>query len=84
MTQESTTDGTFASPSDTSHTATNHAGTNHIDDTAITASAITAFSQDFRADRANRVAANADTSAGVLAAATSYAGARALPRDFSI
>lgn len=84
MTQESTTDGTFASPSGTSHTATNHAGTNHIDDTAITASAITAFSQDFRADRANRVAANAATSAGVLAAATSYAGARALPRDFSI
>ena len=63
MTQESTTSGTFANPSDTNHTATTH-----TDDTAITASAITAFSQDFRADRANRVAANAATSAGVLAA----------------
>lgn len=89
MTQESTTDGTFASPSDTSHTGTNPSDTSptatiHTDDTAITASAIAAFSQDFRDDRANRVAANAATSAGVLAAATSYAGARALPRDFSI
>ncbi|MDD6461952.1 MAG: C1 family peptidase [Bifidobacteriaceae bacterium] len=50
----------------------------------VTPESIAAFSKDFAADRANRVAANAATSAGVLTAATSYAGARALPRDFSI
>ena len=40
--------------------------------------------QRFREDRTNRVAANAAVANGVLKAATSYRGIRALPRDFSI
>lgn len=51
---------------------------------AIDASKVKQYSADFNADRANLVAANAATSAGVLQAATGYKGQRALPRDFSI
>ena len=42
------------------------------------------YSNDFNADRANLVAANAAVASGVLTAATDYKGARSLPRDFSI
>ena len=42
------------------------------------------YAEEFNADRANLVAANAAVSSGVLAAATDYKGARSLPRDFSI
>ena len=42
------------------------------------------YSNDFNADRANLVAANAAVASGVLTAATDYIGARSLPRDFSI
>ncbi|MEE1296935.1 MAG: C1 family peptidase [Bifidobacterium sp.] len=40
--------------------------------------------EDFAADRANLVARTAATSVGVLPAATSDAGIRALPREFSL
>lgn len=42
------------------------------------------YSRAFNADRANRVAANAAVSSGVLKAATSYQGMRALPHEFSV
>ncbi|WEV72563.1 C1 family peptidase [Bifidobacterium sp. ESL0790] len=42
------------------------------------------YSKAFNAERANKVAANAAVSAGVLKAATDYRGARDLPRDFSV
>ncbi|WP_137654938.1 C1 family peptidase [Bifidobacterium moukalabense] len=42
------------------------------------------YAEDFNADRANLVAANAAVSAGVLEAAADYRGQRSLPRDFSI
>lgn len=42
------------------------------------------YAEDFNADRANLVAANAAVSAGVLEAAADYKGQRSLPRDFSI
>jgi bleomycin hydrolase len=42
------------------------------------------YSAAFNADRANRVAANAAVSSGVLKAATSYQGMRELPQEFSI
>ncbi|MBW3094090.1 C1 family peptidase [Bifidobacterium sp. 64T4] len=42
------------------------------------------YAEEFNADRANLVAANAAVSTGVLAAATDYKGTRSLPRDFSI
>lgn len=42
------------------------------------------YAEDFNADRANLVAANAAVSAGVLKAAADYRGQRSLPRDFSI
>ncbi|WP_418969611.1 aminopeptidase C [Alloscardovia omnicolens] len=51
---------------------------------AIQLSSIDAYSQEFNAERANRVAANAAVSMGVLKAATSYAGARNIPMDFNI
>ena len=51
---------------------------------AIQLSSPDSYSADFRADRANRVAANAAVSMGVLKAATSYAGAREVPMDFNI
>ncbi|NEG56049.1 C1 family peptidase [Bifidobacterium platyrrhinorum] len=52
---------------------------------ALTAAALDSYSSDFNASRANRVAATAATSTGVLRAATDYRGLRALPRDdFSI
>ena len=51
---------------------------------AVTPAQLKEYSQEFNADRANRVAANAATSAGVLEAATSYRGMRALPRTFSV
>lgn len=51
---------------------------------AIQLSSLDSYSADFRADRANRVAANAAVSMGVLKAATSYAGAREVPMDFNI
>jgi bleomycin hydrolase len=65
---------------------TGHGG-NHSGDgahKAITAAALRSYSEDFNADRANRVAANAAVSSGVLQAATSYQGVRELPRSFSI
>ncbi|MDU5297092.1 MAG: C1 family peptidase [Bifidobacterium scardovii] len=51
---------------------------------AIKPELLRTYSDDFNADRANLVAANAAVSAGVLKAATDYRGVRALPRDFSI
>lgn len=51
---------------------------------AIKPELLSTYSDDFNADRANLVAANAAVSAGVLKAATDYRGVRALPRDFSI
>lgn len=52
---------------------------------ALTDDALATYSTAFNASRANRVAATAATSAGVIKAATDYQGLRALPRDeFSI
>ena len=45
---------------------------------------ISRYSLAFESDRANRVAANAAVSSGVLAAATSYEGVRDLPREFNV
>jgi len=53
-------------------------------DKAVSADALRRYSEAFRADRANLVAANAAVSSGVLNAAIDYAGLRNLPRDFSI
>ena len=58
--------------------------TNPTDQKALRPGQLREFSRRFNADRANAVAANAATSAGVLKAATDYHGVRALPRDFSI
>ena len=52
--------------------------------TTVTPDDISRYSLAFESDRANRVAANAAVSNGVLAAATSYRGVRDLPRDFNI
>ena len=54
------------------------------DTRALDPQQLTRYAEDFNADRANLVAANAAVSSGVLAAATDYKGARSLPRDFSI
>ena len=53
-------------------------------DKALALSSLSTYSEHFNADRANRVAANAAVSMGVLKAATSYAGAREVPMDFNI
>lgn len=51
---------------------------------AISFGALESYSDHFNAERANRVAANAAVSMGVLKAATSYAGKRTAPMDFNI
>ena len=51
---------------------------------AVTLNDVREYSKHFNEQRANRVAANASVSSGVLKAATSYQGQRALPREFSI
>ncbi|MFD0705595.1 C1 family peptidase [Alloscardovia venturai] len=51
---------------------------------AISTTDVASYSAHFNEDRANRVAANAATSMGVLKAATSYEGAREVPMDFTI
>ena len=51
---------------------------------AVSVDSLRQYSEAFRADRANLVAANAAVASGVLNAATDYAGLRSLPRDFSI
>ena len=51
---------------------------------AVTADQIKRYRDEFEADRANRVAANAAVANGVLKAATSYQGVRELPNDFSV
>lgn len=51
---------------------------------AVTLDHVHAYSKHFNDQRANRVAANASVSSGVLKAATSYQGQRALPRTFSV
>lgn len=51
---------------------------------AIQAEDLQRYGEAFRADRANRVAANAAVSEGVLKAAIGYEGARSLPREFSV
>ena len=51
---------------------------------ALDADLLKRYSQEFNADRANLVAANAAVSNGILQAATSYRGVRELPRTFSI
>ncbi|PKY96631.1 aminopeptidase C [Gardnerella vaginalis] len=51
---------------------------------AVTIDNVHEYSKHFNEQRANRVAANASVASGVLKAATSYQGQRALPRNFSI
>lgn len=51
---------------------------------AVTIDNVREYSKHFNEQRANRVAANASVASGVLKAATSYQGQRALPRNFSI
>ncbi|WP_044087768.1 aminopeptidase C [Bifidobacterium bombi] len=51
---------------------------------AISSRAIDEYSKRFNSERANRVAANASTSLGLIKAATSYQGVRSLPKDFSV
>ena len=51
---------------------------------AVTIDNVREYSKHFNGQRANRVAANASVASGVLKAATSYQGQRALPRNFSI
>ena len=51
---------------------------------AVSLNDLRGYSNSFRADRANLVAANAAVSAGVLNAAIDYQGVRSLPRDFSV
>ncbi|MFC0265279.1 C1 family peptidase [Alloscardovia macacae] len=51
---------------------------------ALNIASLKTYSEHFNADRANRVAANAAVSMGVLQAATAYAGARAVPMDFNV
>ncbi|TCD53784.1 aminopeptidase [Alloscardovia theropitheci] len=53
-------------------------------DKALALSSLSTYSEHFNAERANRVAANAAVSMGVLKAATSYAGSRETPMDFNI
>lgn len=51
---------------------------------AMTTDMAQRYSEEFNADRANLVAANASVSNGILQAATDYKGMRSLPRDFSV
>lgn len=80
------TNPTDMNPTDTTNTTS--AGTTTASATGVVGTVdpddITRYSTDFAADRANRVAANAAVSSGVLAAATSYRGVRDLPRDFNV
>lgn len=51
---------------------------------AVTLEHVKTYSEHFNAQRANLLAANAAVNNGVLKAATSYQGKRALPREFSV
>ena len=51
---------------------------------AVTSEHVKTYSKHFNEQRANLLAANAAVANGVLKAATSYQGKRALPREFSV